>query len=86
MKNISGKASSAIKELLSTDKVLIGMIHCLTSPVGPGADEENVAEILKCTNGVIVASSLKQEGVWWNPVDPERMRAFRTAGEPALER
>ena len=37
------------------------------------------------TNGVIVASSLKQGGVWWNPVDIERVKAFRAAAEPGLE-
>ncbi len=141
MKSISGKASSAIREIFGTDKVLIGMIHCPAFPgspryqgaamesvydacmqdaealieggmhggqrtgntatveeieeiksathlpllVGSGVDKDNVAEILKRTNGVIVASSLKQDGVWWNPVDPERVRAFRAAAEPARE-
>ena len=27
-------------------------------------------------DGVIVASALKVDGVWWNPVDPARARAF----------
>lgn len=52
--------------------------------VGSGVDKTNVVEILKRTNGVIVASSLKVGGVWWNPVDIERVRAFRAAAEPAL--
>jgi hypothetical protein len=52
--------------------------------VGSGVDKTNVVEILKRTSGVIVASSLKVEGVWWNPVDIERVRAFRAASEPAL--
>lgn len=52
--------------------------------VGSGVDKSNVAEILKRTSGVIVASSLKVDGVWWNPVDIERVRAFRAAAEPAL--
>jgi membrane complex biogenesis BtpA family protein len=63
----------------------IGSATHLPLLVGSGVDKDNVAEILKRTNGVIVASSLKQEGVWWNPVDPERVRAFRAAAEPALE-
>lgn len=85
MKNIFGKSSSAIRELFSTDKVLIGMIHCPAFSVESGVDKNNVADILKRTNGVIAASSLKQEGVWRNPAGPEVVRAFRTAGEPALE-
>jgi uncharacterized protein len=63
----------------------IGSATHLPLLVGSGVDKDNVAEILKRTNGVIVASSLKQEGVWWNPVDSERVRAFRAAAEPALE-
>src|SRR5690606_2973003 len=53
--------------------------------VGSGVDRTNVVEILKRTSGVIVASSLKVGGVWWNPVDIERVRAFHAAAEPALE-
>ncbi len=52
--------------------------------VGSGVTESNVAEILARTNGVIVASSLKQDGVWWNPVAPERVRQFMTAAAPGL--
>ncbi|MET3594610.1 membrane complex biogenesis BtpA family protein [Mesorhizobium shonense] len=53
--------------------------------VGSGVDKTNVVGILKRTSGVIVASSLKADGAWWNPVDIERVRAFRAAAEPALE-
>lgn len=53
--------------------------------VGSGVDKNNIVEILKRTNGVIVASSLKHGGVWWNSVDIERVRAFRMAAEPALD-
>jgi uncharacterized protein len=52
--------------------------------VGSGVTRENVVEILKRTEGVIVASSLKEGGVWWNPVDLERVKAFRAAAAPAL--
>jgi len=33
-------------------------------------------EILSIADGVIVASSLKRDGVWWNEVDPDRITAF----------
>jgi len=52
--------------------------------VGSGVDGDNVAEILKRTSGVIVASSLKVGGVWWNPVDIGRVRALLAAAAPAL--
>jgi predicted TIM-barrel enzyme len=44
--------------------------------VGSGVDVGNVADILSLADGVIVASSLKRDGVWWNEVDPERVNAF----------
>nr|WP_272209802.1 BtpA/SgcQ family protein [Marinicella sp. W31]MDC2875631.1 BtpA/SgcQ family protein [Marinicella sp. W31] len=54
--------------------------------VGSGVTKENIGDILARTNGVIVASSLKEGGVWWNPVDPERVKAFMEAARPALGR
>ncbi|SPJ26394.1 BtpA/SgcQ family protein [Palleronia abyssalis] len=44
--------------------------------VGSGVTEENVVPILGLTNGVIVASSLKEDGVWWNPVEAARVKHF----------
>ncbi len=44
--------------------------------VGSGVDVENVGDILAVADGVIVASSLKRDGVWWNRVDPDRADAF----------
>jgi len=44
--------------------------------VGSGVDMGNVGEILSIADGVIVASSLKRDGVWWNEVDPDRITAF----------
>lgn len=53
--------------------------------VGSGVDTDNIAQILTRASAVIVASSLKKDGVWWNPVDPEKVRSFVTAATPALE-
>lgn len=53
--------------------------------VGSGVTPANVAAILARTQGVIVASSLKVDGVWWNPVEPARVRALLDAARPALE-
>jgi len=44
--------------------------------VGSGVDNTNVGDILSLADGVIIASSLKRDGVWWNPVDPDRAHAF----------
>lgn len=47
--------------------------------VGSGATADNVGEILSLADGVIVASSLKEEGVWWTPVSVEKVRHFMAA-------
>jgi uncharacterized protein len=54
--------------------------------VGSGVSPENVAPILERVDAVIVASSLKEGGVWWNAVEAARVRAFVAAAQPVLER
>lgn len=49
---------------------------------GSGVTKDNVATILAQVDGVIVASSLKHDGVWWNPVDAGRVRAFMRVAQP----
>jgi uncharacterized protein len=44
--------------------------------VGSGVNEANVGAIMGLADGVIVASALKEEGVWWTPVSEEKVRAF----------
>ncbi|GGE13859.1 BtpA protein [Aureimonas endophytica] len=48
----------------------------LPTLVGSGVTPENANDILAITDGVIVASSLKHDGVWWNAVDPDRVKRF----------
>ncbi|WP_062209504.1 BtpA/SgcQ family protein [Aureimonas sp. AU12] len=48
----------------------------LPTLVGSGVTPENARDILDIVDGVIVASSLKHDGVWWNPVEPERVKRF----------
>jgi membrane complex biogenesis BtpA family protein len=47
--------------------------------VGSGVNPDNVGDILTLADAVIVASYLKQDGVWWNPVDPARVALFMQA-------
>lgn len=63
----------------------IGKATHLPLLVGSGVSEGNIVEILKRTQGVIVASSLKQGGVWWNPVELGRVRSFVAAAQAGLE-
>jgi membrane complex biogenesis BtpA family protein len=51
--------------------------------VGSGVDADNIGRILERADGVIVASSLKRDGVWWNEVDRDRLTEFMRAVEAA---
>lgn len=50
----------------------------LPTLVGSGVTPENGNDILSVADGVIIASSLKYDGVWWNAVDPQRVKDFVT--------
>ena len=54
----------------------IGSATSLPLLVGSGVTPENVQTILNRTDGVIVASSLKRDGDWWNEVELERVKGF----------
>ena len=47
--------------------------------VGSGANWDNVGELVRYADGVIVSSSLKRKGKIEEPVDPIRVRRFVTA-------
>ncbi len=59
----------------SVDEVL-AIAEGTTLPVivGSGFDAASARELLTHADGAIVGSSLKRDGVWWNPVDPQRVR------------
>ena len=42
--------------------------------IGSGVTEENVIDLLQIADGVIVASSLKEKGVWWTPVSTTKVK------------
>ncbi len=54
----------------------IGKASSLPVVVGSGVNIENVGPILQRAAGVIIGSSLKKDGVWWEAVDVERVKAF----------
>jgi uncharacterized protein len=47
--------------------------------LGSGVTEENIIDLLQIADGVIVASSLKEEGVWWTPVSEKKVRSLMNA-------
>lgn len=46
--------------------------------VGSGLGQGNAAELLAAADGAIVGSAMKHDGVWWKPVDPQRVSAIMT--------
>lgn len=56
----------AVREALPTTPIF----------VGSGASKENVASLLEMADGIIVASSVKRQGILENPVDVERVRTL----------
>jgi len=57
----------------------------LPTLVGSGVTPQNVRDILAIVDGAIVASSLKVDGAWWNPVDPDRAKAFVATARGSME-
>jgi membrane complex biogenesis BtpA family protein len=47
--------------------------------VGSGLDPEQVPTLLQVADGAIIGQWLKQDGLWWNPVDPKRVEQIMTA-------
>jgi len=47
--------------------------------VGSGVDAEDASGLAKIADALIVGSSLKVDGQWFNPVDPARVRAISKA-------
>lgn len=48
-----------------------------------GVTHDNVAGILEVADGVVVGTSLKVDGMTWNPVDPERAQRLMEAARSA---
>lgn len=44
--------------------------------IGSGVTADNISELLPLVDAVIVASSLKRNGDWWNEVELQRVREF----------
>ena len=51
-----------------------------------GVTADTVAACLAVADGAIVGTSLKQDGITWNPVDPVRAAALMTAARPSSAR
>ena len=68
----------------TTDEIRAIASGCsLPVAVGSGVTADNIGDIFSVASAVIVASWLKVDGVWWNPVDPDRLHSFMRAAEQA---
>jgi hypothetical protein len=53
--------------------------------IGSGADWENIGQLMRAADGVIVASSMKRRGDIHQPIDPIRVSQFVEAMRESLE-
>lgn len=49
--------------------------------IASGITSENVKEALKVSDGMVVGTYVKQDGILWNEVDPERAKRFIDAAK-----
>jgi membrane complex biogenesis BtpA family protein len=53
--------------------------------VGSGLDPQQLPNLFKVADGAIVGQWLKEDGRWWNPVDPRRVDELMTAARAFRE-
>ncbi len=76
---VSGPMAGAEPELSKLEEARDAVGGEVPVLVNTGAKASNIAEFLTVADGVIVGSSLKRDGVFWNPVEAERTSAFMEA-------
>jgi membrane complex biogenesis BtpA family protein len=54
--------------------------------VGSGLDPEQLPRLFEVADGAIVGQWLKEDGHWWNPVDPRRVERLMAAAHAFRER
>lgn len=76
---ISGPAAGSEPELSSLEEAKGAVGDEVPVLLNTGAKATNVGEFLTVADGCIVGSSLKRDGVFWNPVERARVEAFMEA-------
>ena len=51
-------------------------VHPVPVFINTGARQENITDLIKYADGVVVGSSLKVDGYTWNVMDTQRVKAF----------
>ena len=65
---VTGQPASADDVVVARNAVPDGFIL-----VGSGVDESNAAKLLGQSDGAIIGTSLKRDGIISNPIDPDRV-------------
>jgi membrane complex biogenesis BtpA family protein len=73
----SGTRTGSVGEPREVDEVKAGTN--LPVIVGSGLSAEQVPALFASADGAIVGQWLKEDGVWWNPVDPRRVEQLMSA-------
>lgn len=76
---IAGPMAGAVPDLSLIKEAKEAVGAAVPVFLNTGATAERVGQYLSVADGVIVGSSLKVDGYTWNPVDPERVKAFMSA-------
>jgi membrane complex biogenesis BtpA family protein len=76
---VSGLMAGAEPDLSAVQEAKQAVGDAVPVFLNTGAKVSNIAQYLNTADGVIVGSSLKVDGYTWNPVEPERVKAFMAA-------
>jgi hypothetical protein len=73
---VSGPMAGVEPDYSSVEQAKMAVGDSVPVFLNTGAKASNIARYLQVADGVIVGSDLKVDGYTWNPVDPDRVRAF----------
>jgi membrane complex biogenesis BtpA family protein len=76
---IAGPMAGAEPDLAALKEAKDAVGDTVPVVLNTGARIDNIQQFLRVADGVIVGSSLKTDGYTWNPVDPDRVKAFMGA-------
>ena len=81
---VSGRATGDAPLISDLEKVRAAVPE---TPIliGSGSSKENISEFFQIADGIIVASSIKRQGILENPVDAGKIRAFVEAARNCIK-
>jgi membrane complex biogenesis BtpA family protein len=81
---VSGRATGDAPLISDLEKVRAAVPE---TPIliGSGSSKENISQFFQIADGIIVASSIKRQGILENPVDAGKIRAFVEAARNCVK-